>query len=163
MPMDVSRYPENWNEISIAIRHRDGWRCKFCGVPNGAIGYRVDGNFVMIAESREEVETAQHEGWRVRRNGSWRWTAYREVSNVPIAQIECRDATEIVLTVAHLGVDNADGSRGDPSDKHDCRDENLAALCQRCHLMYDLRDHVKNSRQRRRSNQLAAGQAYMSI
>jgi DNA modification methylase len=62
MPMDVSRYPENWNEISIAIRHRDGWRCKFCGVPNGAIGYRVDGNFVMIAESREEVETAQSVG-----------------------------------------------------------------------------------------------------
>lgn len=163
MPMDRSKYPRNWGDISLSIRHRDGWRCKFCGVPNGAIGYRVDGKFVSISDSRDDVETAQHDGWRVRRNGSWRWTAYREVSNAHIAQVEYRDATEIILTVAHLGVDHADGSRGDPHDKHDCRDENLAALCQRCHLLYDLRDHVKNSRSKRRSNQLEAGQAYLFI
>lgn len=163
MPMDRKKYPSNWDEISIAIRHRDGWRCKFCGVSNGAIGFRDDGKFFKVADSRADVETAQHDGWRVSRNGSWRWTAYRKISNNALEQFEFRDATEIILTVAHLGVDHADGSSGNPHDKHDCREENLAALCQRCHLAYDMSDHIKNARSRRRSNQLAAGQAYMSI
>ena len=35
MPFVRSRYPENWKEISLAIRERDGWRCKFCGAENG--------------------------------------------------------------------------------------------------------------------------------
>lgn len=51
---------------------------------------------------------------------------------------------KIVLTVAHLGVDKPDGSPGDPHDKMDVRDENLKALCQRCHLRYDIKEHVKN-------------------
>ena len=41
---------------------------------------------------------------------------------------------KIVLTVAHL---NHDGM--------DCRDENLKAMCQRCHLRYDQDLHVTNS------------------
>ena len=51
---------------------------------------------------------------------------------------------KIVLTVAHLGVPKPDGSPGDPHDKMDVRDENLKALCQRCHLRYDIAEHVKN-------------------
>lgn len=42
---------------------------------------------------------------------------------------------KIVLTVAHL---NHDGM--------DCRDENLKAMCQRCHLRYDVGLHVANRR-----------------
>ena len=42
----------------------------------------------------------------------------------------------IVLTVAHL--DNPDGM--------DCRDENLKAMCQRCHLRYDVALHVAHRR-----------------
>jgi hypothetical protein len=52
---------------------------------------------------------------------------------------------KIVLTVAHLGVPKADGTPGDPRDKMDVRDENLKALCQRCHLRYDIKEHMKNS------------------
>jgi len=40
----------------------------------------------------------------------------------------------IVLTVAHLN-----------HDESDCRDENLKALCQRCHLQYDAKHHSKNA------------------
>lgn len=43
----------------------------------------------------------------------------------------------VVLTVAHLGIDYPDGRPGDKTDKSDCRPENLAALCQRCHLNFD--------------------------
>lgn len=35
MPMDLSRYPADWMDISLRIRERAGWRCEWCGVPNG--------------------------------------------------------------------------------------------------------------------------------
>lgn len=46
----------------------------------------------------------------------------------------------VVLTVAHLN--------HDPSD---CRDENLKAMCQRCHLRYDVEHHQRNAAQTRRA------------
>lgn len=55
----------------------------------------------------------------------------------------------VVLTVAHLGVPKPDGSPGDPHDKLDVRDENLKALCQRCHLRFDHDEHMKNAKRTR--------------
>jgi len=43
--------------------------------------------------------------------------------------------SRVILTVAHWN-----------HDKMDVRDENLAALCQRCHLSYDHDRHVRNAR-----------------
>jgi hypothetical protein len=40
----------------------------------------------------------------------------------------------VVLTVAHLNHDPAD-----------CRDENLKAMCNRCHLRYDTALHVRHA------------------
>jgi hypothetical protein len=57
--------------------------------------------------------------------------------------------SRVVLTVAHLGAAKPDGTPGDKHDKHDCRPENLAALCQRCHLGFDHGDHVAHARQTR--------------
>ncbi len=54
-----------------------------------------------------------------------------------------------IMTCAHLGVTKPDGSPGDPSDKMDNRPENLACLCSRCHLRYDLPEHVRNRRMNR--------------
>ena len=45
----------------------------------------------------------------------------------------------VVLTVAHLN-----------HDPMDCRDENLRAMCQRCHLRYDSKLHVTHARAKRR-------------
>ena len=45
--------------------------------------------------------------------------------------------TKIVLTIAHLDHDKLN---------HKVRDERLAALCQRCHLKYDLPRHINNRR-----------------
>ena len=42
--------------------------------------------------------------------------------------------TRIVLTVAHL----------DHTPEH-CDDDNLKAMCQRCHLTYDAKLHAKNA------------------
>ncbi len=32
MPMDRSRYPDNWDEISKAYKDSIGWRCEECGI-----------------------------------------------------------------------------------------------------------------------------------
>lgn len=47
MPTDMRRYPGNWaSEIRPRILARAGNRCEWCGVPNGAIGWRLaDGAF----------------------------------------------------------------------------------------------------------------------
>lgn len=52
--------------------------------------------------------------------------------------------SNVILTVHHIGVEKPDGSPGDRNDKMDCRDKNLVALCQRCHLRADQDIRVKN-------------------
>lgn len=53
--------------------------------------------------------------------------------------------SKVILTVAHLGTPHADGRPGNKRNKLDCRDENLAALCQRCHLRFDREEHAFNA------------------
>ncbi|CAG0933582.1 hypothetical protein TFLX_03112 [Thermoflexales bacterium] len=64
----------------------------------------------------------------------------------------------IVLTVAHLGVDKPDGMPCDKHDKMDVRDENLAALCQKCHLNFDRDDHIRHAAETRRRKMIERGQ-----
>lgn len=46
-PENKHRYPANWQQIRAHIRERSGDRCEWCGVSNGAVGYREpDGTFV---------------------------------------------------------------------------------------------------------------------
>jgi len=126
MPMKRERYPADWPAISRRIRARANDRCERCGVPNQV--------------------------WR--RKGSDEWTRNRGV--VEGWALDGEGATRIVLTVAHLGAPRDDGSAGDKHDKMDVRDCNLQALCQRCHLALDQRDHVVNA-SRTRAARRAAG------
>lgn len=52
---------------------------------------------------------------------------------------------KIVLTVAHLD-----------HTPENCEPENLKAMCQRCHLRYDLALHIQHSRETRRKRKAAA-------
>ena len=70
---------------------------------------------------------------------------------------------KVVLTVAHLGTIHADGRPGDKHDKRDVRPENLAALCQVCHLRYDIDEHIQRAKHTRRQRQYAAGQLELFI
>lgn len=47
MPCDYKKYPANWkSEIRPRILEREGNCCKFCGLENGAVGWRdEDGKF----------------------------------------------------------------------------------------------------------------------
>lgn len=49
--------------------------------------------------------------------------------------------TKIILTIAHLDHDK---------ENHEVSDDRLAALCQRCHLLFDIDRHVAN----RKANKL---------
>lgn len=123
MPMDKSRYPPNWDDISHQIRfERAGGKCEWCGVEHGAIGARdKDGEW----HDEKDIHHMNSTG------------GYLLFGHFP-------SMVRIVLTTAHLGVDKPDGSPGDKQDKMDCRPENLAALCQRCHLNFDRDEHIAN-------------------
>lgn len=136
MPMDRSKYPDDWEAISARIREREGNRCKWCCVANGAIGYRLlNGEFVKIANSADEVGL-----------------------EADALALDGYNVIRIVLTVAHLGAAKPDGTPGDKHDKMDVRDENLAALCQKCHLNYDRDDHIRNAAETRRRRRIETGQ-----
>lgn len=32
--MQRKLYPENWEEISLAVREAAGWKCELCGIPH---------------------------------------------------------------------------------------------------------------------------------
>lgn len=113
MPFDKSRYPADWKAISLRIREREAWRCKWCHAENG----------------KPNPETG----------------------------------SKVVLTVAHLGTAHADGTPGDKHDKLDVRDENLAALCQACHLRYDIKEHMQNAARTRRQRKIEAGQTELVL
>lgn len=61
-------------------------------------------------------------------------------------------SSRVVLTVAHL----------DHNTQHN-GEENLAALCQRCHLRHDLRLHQVNAAATRRRRRIEAGQVEMAL
>lgn len=71
------------------------------------------------------------------------WLPWDEFDSMVPPEVKERDfrprMTKVVLTVAHLN-----------HIPEDCRDENLVALCQYCHLRYDVKHHGANARNTRR-------------
>lgn len=137
MPMDKRRYPENWKEISAYIRfERAGGRCEWCGVVHGAVG------------ARDRFGTWHDEDDIHFLNSDVGFSLFGDFPSM----------VRIVLTTAHLGVPYPDGRPGNKHDKMDVRPENLAALCQRCHLNYDRDEHIQNARRTRLRMKIKAGQ-----
>jgi hypothetical protein len=96
---DVSLYPANWPQISMAIRQRSEGQCE-C---RGHCGLHHD---------RRCLE---------RQGEPAKWAKGK-----------------VMLTVAHLD-----------HDPPNVAEENLLAMCQRCHLRYDRFQHAENSRETR--------------
>lgn len=107
------------------------------------------------AEGKCEECGAPHGGWR---DDSGDWFEPELAESFPhITEY----MTKIILTTAHLGIAKPDGSPGDRSDTMDCREENLKALCQRCHLAFDRSDNINRRRINRRKWLVKAGQIEM--
>ena len=116
MPIkDKSKYPANWKEISLRIRHvRANNKCEFCGVQNLTLG------------------------WRCAQGGF-------HAQGSPLC--EGKKLIKIVLTVAHLDHDTTNN-----------QDDNLRALCQRCHLRHDLELHKANAAETRAKKKINSQQ-----
>jgi len=126
MPMKYSDYPDNWQDIRKQVLEREDHKCKWCGVPNYAIGARnVDGKFISDVIIGTNI---YNDGWMQHHFGD---------APEPIL-------IKIVLTIAHLGVPKYPCDPGDKYDTMDCRLINLAALCQQCHNRFDLPDRLIN-------------------
>lgn len=121
-PENRDRYPTDWNEIRERIRTRAGDRCEFCNVGNHWIGYRTGslGTFVLTGFNEKLARS---------------WPSVAELDPHPIGY----GRLEIVCTVAHLDhvVEN-------------CADDNLAFLCQKCHLAHDQVHHQQTAYATRR-------------
>ena len=83
-----------------------------------------------------------------------KWMEFREYDSILPPEIKQRDwrprTIRVVLTTAHLD-----------HQPESVADDNLAALCQRCHLRYDSEHHQRNARATRRSRK-AVGDLFES-
>lgn len=114
-PENKARYPANWKDIRARILEREGNRCKFCGARNHAFGYREPDTRVFV-DCGDSICDA--------------------VDAIFLAGADDDErAIRIVLTIAHL-------HDMDPSN---CADDNLAALCQRCHNIHDQQHRQRNA------------------
>jgi hypothetical protein len=123
MPCDYSKYPGDWKSHRVPrILAREGNACKFCGARNGSIGYRgIEGDWWETARSEDRIA--------------------RKLQTPRGCGL-----TRIVLTVAHLKRTTGDPAKDGPLD---CPDEDLAALCQACHLSLDRERHIAKRKQSR--------------
>lgn len=124
------RSPE-WLEIRERIRRRADNKCEWCGVANHALGGRLsDGRFLhALPKGDDGLKTL----WP--KPGERYWCGGQvEPINLKIIRIVC--------TVAHI-----DGELTDHSD------DNLAFVCQRCHLRHDKTQHAKSRRARKHIGQ----------
>lgn len=139
-------YPIDWPELSRLIRFtRAKGRCERCGRPHG----------------REVVHLGNGTWWD-EEQGRWRDGRGRRVRGLPppelletrqpalegIGPVASLPVTRVVLASCHLG---HDPSRNGPRD--------LAALCQRCHMLHDAPEH-RRTRWRRAFRRRAAADLF---
>ena len=146
MPIDYKEYPPNWKEIRERILLRADNCCEWCGLANKAQGYRI-----MIQDMKGKWVWL--EGVLVHNKQFFKEKYYRKQELldksfayfVQMFKIVERK-TKIVLTIAHLDHDK---------ENWEVTDERLAALCQLCHLMYDVKHkQEKRKKKRKESNNL---------
>lgn len=140
MPIERYRYPWNWEEISLEVRQKAGWRCEFCQRPCRQPG-ESDSDLVRRIKRN-------HSNWE---KDLWDWVEMDRFTGAVFARdlldqerIMIPRLTRFKLTAAHLNQDPSDNSS-----------QNLKALCTVCHHKHDARFRVANSyRKRERRGQL---------
>ncbi len=113
-------YPIDWRELSRVIRfERARGRCEVCGRPHGKmISHLGDGRWF-----DPDIET-----WRDGQGRVVDWIDFTDY------QGQLRQ-TKVVLATAHLD-----------HNPENNRTSNLRALCQRCHLHHDRKEHRRRRR-----------------
>jgi hypothetical protein len=127
MPIDYRNYPKDWPEIRARILERDHHCCKFCGLADHSWIVRSDqdgARYLLLGDN--SIFYLGSEPIRA--------------SEIP-DEFAINPLIRVVLTVAHL---DHDVTHSD--------DANLAALCQRCHLLHDTKQRVASSARTRRKH-----------
>lgn len=133
-----------WAAIRARILARAGNKCEWCEKPNGKKMLVTQGGFWSLLPESSGLVLVRVSGDVPPPKGDWRNSAgafERPPHNLSYRAIRC------VLTIAHLDHNPANND-----------DANLAALCQRCHLVHDTHQHYANAR-RTRAEQ--CGQAWI--
>lgn len=120
-PENKGRYPANWKDVRRRILARAGNCCERCRVPNKeriTRGTGDDADTYMDSDANVYcANTGEHFG------------------QTHMSNFECNGKwINIVLTIAHLD-----------HQPENCADDNLKALCQRCHLLHDQQHHRANA------------------
>jgi 5-methylcytosine-specific restriction endonuclease McrA len=119
-------YGDEWLTRRDQILDRANHRCERCGKPDRQKVY---------------VGVALPAFWYDPEFKRWR-DGNGSVTAKCLWHIPQRRLVSVILTVAHLN-----------HDPRDNRDENLAALCQRCHLLHDRKHHAATARRTRAARQ----------
>lgn len=122
MPCDYKEYPFDWKAIRAEVMVRAGNKCE--GTDHFP-DCRVDHHGIYFYD---------RDGVRKVHDGSHETDEY-------ITGYELR-CSKVVLTIAHMDHDKL--NNGEPGNR-----PNLRALCQRCHLDWDIDTHRKNARETR--------------
>lgn len=125
-PENKARYPKDWKAIRGRILERAGNCCEFCKVENHTRIARGQGKDegLYLTDSAHVfcADTGECYGQTHMSNFDW------------------ARMVNIVLTIAHLD-----------HTPENCADDNLKALCQRCHLRYDAKHHAETAAATRRN------------
>lgn len=132
-PEDRAKYPQDWPAISRRIRERAGQCCEQCKAPNGKIICRMGDEYSLPRPDGEIAIYSAEDGLFIR------WASPHCSGDG-----RCWRPVRVVLTVAHLD-----------HNPENCSEENLRALCQRCHLRHDSSQHKET---RRRTKDERSGQ-----
>ena len=116
-------YPIDWRELSASIRFRRAkGRCEGCSRPHGRVVVHLRDGRWWDADVRR-----------------WRDGAGRVVRLRLLPPVEIHGppgfTTRVVLATCHLD-----------HDPYNNVPENLAALCQRCHILHDKAEHLRQRR-----------------
>ena len=125
-PCDYSKYPTNWKETRDRILERAGNRCEICLVANHQYVFRGTCN---------GVEAYQYNDMSIFSASNGSYIGNLDIDGSDLKFPENTKAVKIVLTIAHLDHD---------AENHDVTDDRLKAMCQRCHLGYDMPNHIAN-------------------
>ena len=138
MPIRKEDYPPDWDEISLDVRAKAGNRCEWCGAPNKKVIYRTRTRPVetqLMLNCSREFRTYAVDWRRVYEISAPGSCVVEKTEKMDWPRLRFHGLTRIILTVSHLDRDRTNNERS-----------NLAALCQRCHLKHDIRQHITNRR-----------------
>lgn len=118
MPVDYSKYPDNWKKKIIPfILDRDKHCCGFCGLKNKQL-------------VRSVIIKIVAEDGKIKNKRFWFESDSDLVRVKPLVVGESK-VVRVILTVAHLDHDE---------QNHNVSMDRLKALCQFCHLNYDIKE-----------------------